>query len=104
MTLLTAFISAVISTIIWYTNERARKLNIGMLCFMFWGASLMWLIDAVTEYLELGAEYFIPSPVDMLNDTFLGIYVTVFALTVWIVTVLIKDPENLIRKRLKHEE
>lgn len=104
MTLLLAVIAAIISTIIWYTSEKARKLNVSMLCFMFWGASLMWMVDAVTEYLELGAEYFTPSPADMLNDAFLGVCVIVLALTVWIVNLLIKDPEHLLHERLKHEK
>jgi len=37
-------------------------------CWMYWCASLMWFINAVFEYAELGAEYFTPDPVDMLND------------------------------------
>ena len=104
MTLLTALIAGIISTIVWYTSEKARKLNVSMLCFMFWGASLMWLVDAVAEYMELGAEYFVPAPEDMLNDAFLGVCVITLAMIIWIVNLLIKDPDNLIHKRLKNEK
>ena len=103
MTLLITVFAAVISTAVWYTSERARKLRVSMLVFMFWGASLMWLVDAVAEYIELGAEYFTPSGADMINDSFLGISVVALALVVWIVTTLIKDPEKVIAGKLKRQ-
>lgn len=98
MTLLITIIAAIISTLIWYTNEKARKLNIGMLLYMFWGASLMWLVDAVVEYIDVREEYFTPAANDMLNDAFLGISVVALALVVWVVSILIKDPLHKIRK------
>lgn len=104
MTLVITILAAVASTIVWYTNERARQLKVSMLCFMFWGATLMWLVDAVAEYAELGAEYFTPAASDMLNDTFLGISVTALALTVWIITLLVKDPEGVIANQLRNHE
>ena len=57
MTLLIAVFAAVITTIIWYTNDRRSQLKLGTLALMYWGASLMWMVDAVVEYIELGAEY-----------------------------------------------
>lgn len=94
MTLLITLIAAVTVTLIWYTSEKARKMKTGILCYMFWGASLMWLVDAAVEYIEDGADYFIPSSGDMLNDTFLGLSVVVLALVVWTVYILIKDPKK----------
>ena len=96
MTLLITVFAAIISTVIWYTNIRARRLKVGMLCYMFWGASLMWLIDAVFEYTELRAAYFTPAVPDMINDAFLGLSVIAFALVIWIVRVLKNDPEGVI--------
>ena len=55
MTLLLTVFAAVAVTIIWYSSEKARELKIGVLLYMFWGASLMWLVDAAAEYLEAGA-------------------------------------------------
>ena len=66
MTLLITIIAAVITTLIWYSSENARAMKVGILCYMFWGASLMWFVDAVVEYMELGAEYFAPEAADML--------------------------------------
>ena len=49
------------------------------------------------RYLEDGAGYFLPSAAELVNDTFLGLSTVVLALVVWIVIVLIKDPEHTIR-------
>lgn len=97
MTLLITIIAAVISTTVWYTSEKARKHNVSLLCFMYWGASLMWLVDAVVEYMEAGAEYFLPAGADMINDGFLGLSVTVFGMIIWVVSLLIKDPDGVVK-------
>lgn len=100
MTLLIAVFAAVITTIIWYTNDKRSQLKLGMLTLMYWGASLMWMVDAVVEYIELGAEYFTPAPADMLNDAFLGLSVTAFGLIIWIVVLMVKDPLGVVRKTI----
>lgn len=100
MTLLIAVFAAVITTIIWYTNDKRSQLKLGTLTLMYWGASLMWLVDAVVEYIELGAEYFTPAPADMLNDTFLGLSVVAFGLIIWIVILMVKDPLGVVRKTI----
>lgn len=100
MTLLIAFFAAIITTIIWYTNDKRSQLKLGTLTLMFWGASLMWLVDAVVEYIELGAEYFTPAPIDMLNDAFLGLSVVAFGLIIWIVILMVKDPLKVVRKTI----
>jgi len=100
MTLLITVFAAVFSTLIWYSNKRARELKCGMLCWLFWGASLMWFVDALFEYAELGADYFAPAAADMLNDFFLGLSVVALALIIWIVYLLIKDPDGVIKERL----
>ncbi|MGN0249247.1 MAG: hypothetical protein ACI4C0_08115, partial [Lachnospiraceae bacterium] len=89
MTLLITALAAIISTILWYVNEKARFLKVGILCYEFWGASLMWLVDAVYEYLELGELYFSPAGQDMLNDTFLGLSVVVLGLIIWLIILLL---------------
>ena len=101
MTLLTTVFAAVICTAIWYKNAPDNKMNLGLLCWMFWGASLMWLVDAIFEYAELKAEYFTPAPADMLNDLFLGLSVIALAMVIWVVVLLIKDPKGAIFKKAK---
>ena len=97
MTLLTTVFAAIICSIIWYRKEEARNLKIGSLCLMYWGASLMWLIDAIFEYAELGAESFVPAPLDMLNDLYLGLSVVALGLIIWLVILLVRDPKGVVK-------
>lgn len=101
MTLLITLIASISVTIIWYTNSKARKLKCGLLCYMYWGASLMWLVDAVVAYIESGAEYFVPAVSDMVNDTFLGFSVVTLGLVIWAAYVLVKDPLGTVKTELK---
>ena len=100
MTLLTSVFAAIICTIVWYKNAPKSEMKVGILCWMFWGSSLMWLIDAIFEYAELGAEYFTPAPADMLNDLFLGLSVVALGLIIWLVILLVKDPKGVIKNAL----
>lgn len=103
MTLLITLLAAVISTAVWYMSAEARKMKVGTLCCMYWGAALMWLVDAANEYMELGADYFYPDAASMINDGFLGLSVTVLGLVIWTVIVLIKDPKGTVRNTLIHK-
>ena len=100
MTLLITIFAAVIVTLVWYTKPALRDLKVGVLCWMFWGASLMWMIDAVFEFSELGADYFTPAAADMINDGFLGFAVVALALVIWTVIVLVSDPRGTIKEAL----
>ena len=60
----------------------------------------MWLVDAIFEYAELGAEYFNPAPVDMLNDFYLGLSVAALGLIIWLVILLLKDPKGVVKAAL----
>ena len=100
MTLLATVFAAVVCTAIWYKNAPESKMQLGLLCWLYWGASLMWLVDAIFEYAELKAEYFTPAPADMLNDLFLGLSVVALGLVIWIVVLLVKDPKGVIRAKL----
>ena len=79
-------------------------MRMGILLFMYWGASIMWLVDAIFEYAELGAEYFTPAAEDMLNDSFLGLAVVALGLVVWVVRLLILDPKGSVRRSLTKEQ
>lgn len=100
MTLLVTVFAAVICTVLWYKGAPKDEMKLSVLCFMYWGASLMWLVDAVFEYAELKAEYFTPSGADMLNDLFLGLSAVALGLVVWLIVLVIKDPKGVIRSAL----
>ena len=100
MTLLTTVFAAIICTIIWYKNAPDNEMKVGILCWMYWGASIMWLVDAIFEYSELHAEFFTPAPADMLNDFYLGLSVVALGLIIWLVILLIKDPKGAVKAAL----
>ena len=100
MTLLTSVFAAIICTIIWYKTAPQSVMKIGILCWMYWGASIMWLVDAIFEYIELKDEYFRPSPEDMLNDLYLGLSVVALGLIIWLIILLIKDPKGVVKNAL----
>lgn len=100
MTLLITVFAAVISTIVWYLTVQKIDLKIGTLCFLYWGASIMWFVDAIYEYAELHAEYFSPAIEDMVNDAFLGLSVVALGLVIWIVRLLVADPKSVIAGKL----
>lgn len=101
MTLLTTVFAAVICTAIWYKNSPKNEMMTGVLCLIYWGASLMWLVDAVFEYAELKAEYFTPAPEKMLNDFYLGLSAVALGLVIWLAILLIKDPKGVLFKKKK---
>lgn len=100
MTLLTAVFAAIISTVVWYKGAPKNELKVGTLCWMYWGASLMWLVDAIFEYAELGADFFAPTPADMLNDLYLGLSVVALGMIIWLVILLVKDPKGVVKAAL----
>ena len=99
MTLLITVFAAVIVTVKWYTRKN-DDMRLGILCFMYWGASIMWLVDAIFEFIELKSVYFTPAPEDMLNDTFLGLSAVALGLVIWLVRLLILDPKGSVKKSL----
>ena len=100
MTLLITIFAAIISTVIWYKNAPEDGMKVGLLCWLYWGASIMWLVDAIFEYAELHAEFFTPAPADLLNDLYLGLSVIALGLVIWLIVLLVKDPKGAVRAAL----
>ncbi|MDR0883951.1 MAG: hypothetical protein LBN05_05040 [Oscillospiraceae bacterium] len=99
MTLLISVFAAVCFTVAWYKNQPQNTLCLSTPCFLLWGASLMWLVDAVVEYAHLGVAYFSPEAADLVNDAFLGLSVLALTLVVWVVTLLVKDPRGVLHNK-----
>lgn len=95
MTLLISVLAAVVSTVVWYLHAPEDPLHVRVLCWLFWGASLMWLVDGVFSYLEEGTVIFTPDLETLVNDLFLGLCVAALALVLWLVVLLVKDPRNV---------
>ncbi len=97
MTLLVTVFAAIICTVLWYKKAPQDEMNIRVLCYLYWGASIMWFVDAIYEYADLGAQFFAPAPIDLLNDLFLGLSVVALGLIVWLIVLLVKDPRGVIK-------
>lgn len=100
MTLLITLFAAIISTVCWYRHSENDTMMTGTLSLIFWGASLMWLVDAIFEYAELKAEFFHPAPLDVFNDALLGLAVVALGLCAWLVVLLVKDPKGRMKDAL----
>ena len=100
MTLLICVFAAIIATIKWY-KRKDDSMMLGIPCILFWGASLMWLGDAIFGYIEDGAAFFNPEPAEMLNDAYLGFSVVALGLILWLVILLIRDPKGVVKASLR---
>ena len=87
-----------------FGEEVAKAYNITMEGECLFGHDgVMWLVDAIFEYRELGASYFTPDLESLVNDAFLGLSVVALALVIWIVNLLITDPKHVVRNELIHK-
>lgn len=100
MTLLITLFAAVISTVVWYVKAPDSKLKLSTLCYLYWGASLMWMVDAAFAYAEQGAAVFTPPMVDMVNDAFLGFAAVALGLVIWLAVLLVSDPKGVVKAAL----
>lgn len=87
--IITAF-AAVITTTVWYFKLNAREFRLGMLALMYWGATIMWLVDAFFCVAE-GEPFFDLSG----NDALLGLVIVLCGLVAWTLIVLISDPKKV---------
>jgi hypothetical protein len=85
-------LAAVISTIIWYVNAPESKLKLGTLSLMYWGASLMWIVDGF--FCIAGGEPFLDISV---NDALLGLLIVICGLAAWLMILLYSDPKKVFR-------
>ncbi|WP_071129711.1 hypothetical protein [Varibaculum massiliense] len=100
MTLVITLFAAICSTAWWYSHAPQSKMRVDLLCWMYWGAALMWTVDLAAEYIEEGADVFVPPVQDMLNDTYLGLFVVALAGVVWIGYLIVKDPRGVRNAQL----
>lgn len=104
MTLLITLFAAIIATACWYARAPKSKMRLDLLCWMYWGASLMWMVDLLAEYLEAGTEVFTPAPLDMLHDSYLGLSVVALGGVIWVVYLIVKDPRGVRSQVLAQQE
>ncbi|MHB8105508.1 MAG: hypothetical protein ACYDG5_08265 [Dehalococcoidales bacterium] len=97
MWLILTALAAVITTIVWYVKSPNDKYKLGLLSLMFWGATIMWLVDHIMAYVSEDGQFFEIST----DATMLGVAVIVLALMAWVITLVISDPKGILKKVLK---
>jgi hypothetical protein len=96
MWLIVLAFAATIATAIWYTQAENDKYLLKYLSLIFWGTTIMVLVDHVVPYLMEGdGEFFEVST----EATVLSGIMVVVGLAVWEGILLIKDPKRVLFKR-----
>lgn len=78
-------LAAILTTILRYQLPQ-HKYNLSSLCFIYWGATLMWLVDHVIAFVIEGGEFFEIT----LDATYLGITVVLGGLLAWAFITFVK--------------
>jgi len=97
MWLLLTALAALIASALWYVTAPKDKYKLGLLSLIYWGATLMWLVDHVKAYIQDRGEFF---EMDV-NATALGFCVILFGLVVWLIVLMVSDPKGIWGKVLK---
>ena len=91
MWLITTLVGAFIATAAWYVLPKKYKLH--LLSLMFWGASLMILVDHIIGY-EGGAFLELQTEGLITNSTALGILMIIPVLLFWLIVLTITKPKE----------
>ncbi len=97
MWLLLTALAALITSALWYVSAPNDRYKLGFLSLIYWGATLMWLVDHVIAYAQEGGQFFEISA----DATGLGLSVLILGLFVWLVRLLVGDPKGVLRTVLK---
>lgn len=94
--LITAF-AALVASALWYVSAPTDKYKLGFLSLIYWGATLMWLVDHVMTYLREGGSFFEINA----DATGLGMSVLILGFFIWLVRLLLTDPKRVLRAAIK---
>ena len=82
--IITAF-AALVASALWYKSTPSDKYKLGFLSLIYWGATLMWLVDHIMAYAQEGGEF-----VEInANATALGVSVLILGLFIWLMRLLV---------------
>ena len=92
MTLVITALAAIAATVFLYAKPAvARRLNMGVLALMYWGASLMWCVDGFACLAEGEPFIELSDATAMADDALLGLCVVVLGLVVWGIVCAVKS-------------
>ncbi len=84
MWLLLTAAAAIAATVGSRLGAPGDRYHLGFLALIYWGATLMWLVDHVIAYVEEGGPFFDLS----LQATWIGLSVLVLGLLMWVIRLL----------------
>lgn len=84
MWLLLTAAAALGATVLWRVSTPGDRYRLGFLSLVYWGATLMWLVDHVMAYVQNGGPFF---EIDA-NATWLGLSVVALGIFLWLVRLL----------------
>jgi len=90
--LLTAF-AALVATALWRASAPGDKYKLGFLSLIYWGATLMWLVDHVMAYVQEGGPFFDFSA----QAVWVGVSVIALGLLVWLVRLSMSYHREIVR-------
>ncbi len=97
MWLLLTALAALVASSLWYVGAPTDKYKLGFLSLIYWGATLMWLVDHVMAYAQEGSQFFEINA----DATGLGLSVLVLGLFIWLVRLLVSDPKRVVQGVLR---
>jgi len=97
MWLLITALAALIASALWYASAPSDRYKLGFLSLIYWGATLMWLVDHVIAYVQEGGPFLEISA----QATAVGLSVLALGLFVWLVRLLLSDPKRVLQAALK---
>lgn len=87
--------AAALTTAFWYWKAESDLYKLNILALIFWGATIMVLVDHVMGYLMEGGEF-----LEITSQSIvLGVVLVIAALVVWEIILIIKDPKKVFQKR-----
>lgn len=98
MTLLIIWCAAIISTVVKLKWDKQNQQHVSTLALIYWGASLMWVIDAMYQYIELRDKYWSDLVKNSISDLYLGILMIAIGVIMWQGMIQIKGFKERIRK------
>ncbi|MBN1321939.1 MAG: hypothetical protein JXA87_14000 [Thermoleophilia bacterium] len=97
MWLLITALAALIVSALWYVSAPVDRCKLGFLSLIYWGATLMWLVDHVMAYVQEGGPFFEVTA----NATAVGLSVLALGLFVWLARLLLSDPKRVLQAVLR---
>lgn len=97
MWLLITALAALVTTALWYAGLPADRFKLGFLSLIYWGATLMWLVDSVMAYINNGGPFLEVSA----DATALALAVLALGLFIWLIRLLLSDRKRIVQALLR---